>query len=127
MARVSVETVAHRRLVEDLEVVCRLVIWLELASLKGLLVRRRHHGANAWIADEIPSDEAGVSAVIRIAECPLVGVTENHVEELTGVTREARGRTGLDVAQHGILVGRRKLGEQRAPRRTGVSIERREG
>src|SRR5580693_9447438 len=108
MARVSMETVAHRRLVEGLEVVCRLVSWLELASLQGLLIRRRHHGANAGITDEIPSDEAGVSAVIRITERPLVGVTENHVEELTGATREARGHTGLDVAQHGVLVGRRK-------------------
>src|SRR3954447_16427711 len=45
------------------------------------LLVRVHDRADAGIANEIPADEAGVSAVVGIAERPLEGVGANQIEE----------------------------------------------
>src|SRR5262245_60810764 len=66
------------------------------------------------IADEIPANEIGVAAVIRIAERALDGVRAQEREEGGRVGREAGGDILLKVGEHCILVACRKLHERRA-------------
>ena len=79
---------------------------------------------NAGIAEQIPADEVGVAAVVRIAERALQRVRAHHGEERAGAAGEAGGRSGLDVDQHRILIALRELDERRAARRSAVAIER---
>ena len=69
------------------------------------LILCRHVRAHAGIADQIPADEVGVAAVIRIAERALQRVRAHHREERGGAAREPGRRAGLDVDQHRILIG----------------------
>ena len=82
-----------RRLVEALEVVGRLVIRFQLPLLHRLLIGGGHDGAHPRIADQIPADEVGVAAVVRIAERALARVVQHHREEL----RRAAGEPGALV------------------------------
>src|SRR5262249_17844756 len=102
------------RLVERFEVVGRSVIRFERAGLERLLVGRRHHRPHAWIPDQVPADEVGIAAVIRVAESALARVAEHHVEELRRAAREACRLTALDVHEHRVLVAVGKLQERLA-------------
>src|SRR4051794_27638859 len=78
---------------------------------------------DAGIADQVPADEIGVAAVIGIAERALDGVGAHEREERGGVGGEAGGDVLLHVGEHGILIGRRELGERRAFLRLRVDID----
>src|ERR1700704_5097643 len=68
------------------------------------LVIGAHRQADAGIADEIPADEVGVAAVVRIAERALDRVRADKIEEGSGVGRKARGHILLEVCEHCVLV-----------------------
>jgi hypothetical protein len=53
-------------------------------------------------------------------------VTQQQREERRRTAGEAGRGAGFDVDQHGVLIGRRQLGERRTARRSCVSIERRQ-
>ena len=67
-----------------------------------------HRETNTWIADQIPSGEVRVAAVVRIAERALNRVREHEVEERGRVRRKARDRIAFDVAQKFVLIGGRE-------------------
>src|SRR5262245_60148647 len=91
-------------LVEAVEIVRRLVIGLELTGLERLLIRSAHHGPDARIAEQIPSDEIRVAAVVGVAEGTLPRVIQHECEKLRrAAVEDARcDRSRLDVHQHGI-------------------------
>src|SRR6185436_12581379 len=68
------------------------------------LVVRGHRNAHARIADEVPSGEVHIAAVVRVAERALNRVREHQAEEGGGAWREARAYVALEVAQHRVLI-----------------------
>src|SRR5262245_20221793 len=116
------------RLVETFEVVGGLVIGLELAGFERFLIGRRHHGPHARVAEQIPSDEIRVAAVVRVAEGALPRVVQHERKKLRGAAREDARRYGsrLDVHQHGILIGRGQFKKALAARGARVAIEGRQ-
>src|SRR5215510_3522964 len=85
-----------------------------LRSHRHALVVSAHRQADAGIADEIPTHEVGVAAIIGIAERALNGVRADEIEECRGVGRKAGGDVLLKVSEHRVLVACRKLGERGA-------------
>src|SRR4029077_12603663 len=83
------------------------------ARLHALLVGGDRQ-PDAGIADQVPADEVGVAAVIGIAERALDGVGAHEGKERGGAGGEAGRDVLLHVREHGVLIGRRELGERRA-------------
>src|SRR5262249_61252679 len=100
----------------EVVVVRRLVVRLHRLRLEAVLIRRRHHRADAGIADEIPAYEAGVAAVVRIPERALVRVAEHHREKSGGAAGGTRRGAALDGGGNGGLIRRGPLLEHHAPR-----------
>src|SRR5207244_8232738 len=96
-----------RYLQEHVVVICRPLGRLLLGA-HALLIRP-HGEPDTGVADQIPTDEVRISAVIGIAECTLDGVRSEQVEERRRVWREARGGVFFHVAQDAVLVLRREV------------------
>jgi hypothetical protein len=80
------------------------------------LIVRRYERSHAWIPDQVPSDEARVAAVIRIAEGALDGVCSHERKERRG-SREALHVPRFDVGQDVVLLVRRQILERLPPGR----------
>src|SRR5262245_45300053 len=102
-------------------VVGRLVIRLD-GDAHPLLVGGDDR-SDAGIADQVPANEIRVAAVERIAERALDGVRADKVEEARRTSRQPLGLAGLNLLQHGVLVGCREACERRAVRFDRVSID----
>jgi hypothetical protein len=88
------------------------VIRLQLVSFELLLLGGGDHRANAGIPDQVPADEVGVSAVVRIAEGPLMRVVQHHGEEGGRAAGESSCRARFDVDERRILIARRQRRER---------------
>src|SRR5204862_15693 len=121
---VSLSLVVTGRLRERLVVVRGAMIRFQLLVLERLLVGGGDHRPHTRIADQIPADEIGVAAIVRIAEGALVRVAQHHREERRGAAGESGGGAGLDVDQHRVLIGRRQISEWRASRGPRIAIQR---
>src|SRR6185295_338980 len=107
MLRLDVFGIEARRCLREHLVVVRAFVIGRDVSAEPLLVRADAR-PDTRVADQIPSDEVGVSSVIRIAEGSLNGVRADHVEKGRAF-RKTRRVACFKLAQKVVLVLRGKL------------------
>src|SRR5713101_4018189 len=103
-------------------VVRRLVVRFQCHAHALLL--RRDRNTHSGISDQVPPDEVGVPAVVRVAEHALDRVCPEQVEECGLVRRKARGGVLLHLAQHRVLILWLEACERPAFRDLGIGFQR---
>src|SRR5688572_22935180 len=124
-ASLVVMTPTRRRVRVELRVVIRGALNRLERRIHALLLGS-HREPQPRIADELPTDEVLITAVMRIAERALERVTEHEVEESARRRREARGAVQLELREQRVLPLRLERRERAAGLRASIYIERRE-